>query len=1395
MSGVLKSVSVTFVLMISLFSILVFTAPNAAAALKTWTTDNDFNDPGATFTSTEVVGTGVDAKVELLKDNTDWKDLSPSAPPVEREGPGAAFSSYGNRTVLFGGYNNMHLGELDDTWEFDYPTNTWTMYSPSPHPIGREYGRMSCDPVQKVVVLYGGLNGSAPDTYLGDTWEYNVVSRTWTETDPAGPLMSASAMSYDAGAKMHIMVGRNYTSNLFQTWAYDASVNTWTLKTTGGPVSRTGHSVAYHAQLQRTVLFGGFDDSAPPGTPLDDTWEYNYAGNTWSQVITAGPEARQSHSMTYRPASTSVLLFGGRGAGGALQDTWRYTNARNWAVVGVSTFPPPRQHMAFTYDTNSDVAIMFGGRDPSFNQLGDTWSLEASYRAAGKYGSAVFDSTCGNVDWRTLWWNKSTQPVNTFLRFQLATSDSATGPWSYVGPGGSISAYYTMPPSAVWTGHDNHRFLRFLGDFGSFDTHATPSMEDVSIDYNCPQNPPYIVSTNPAHMQRDIPPLYPINVTFSEPMNINSLNWQFLLGPAVTLNPNWSPDHTFVSLTHTQPFPETKLYQVQIAAMDMDGNNLVAGPGPTPAPNPWMFITITTYPVITNTNPALDDANVALTANIVVDFSEGMDQASVKWTIDPLITLNPGWTNGDARLTLSHVDQFTQCTPYTVQVTNATDKSGNPLIPDLKPNPWSFSTVCINPYIVAVSPFPVMMDVPVAAPIHVNFSEPMNIATVNWTLLRGTPVTFTPSWTDSNRRLKLTHTPNYPGCMPYEIKIGGKDVDGNVLFPGPFRNSPPNPWTFMTVCNNPYMIDTRPVNGSLDVALDTNIQIFFSEVMNNASLELSITPAIMEVGRIWDGENYAVTITHTGFTECTRYTVLVTAARSAGGSNLVQGPAPNPFVFDTICVSPYVLSTDPYNDERLVPVDRAIRITFNEPMNTGTVLFVLTPDVTGKSLSWSGGNTILTVTHSTPFAASTTYVAFVDGTGEDGRSLLIPGPAVPNPWNFTTRPPGFYLVSTDPADGQQNVPLTKSVVVTFSAAASRASFTATFSPTVTWTPSWTNGDQTVTLDHAAAFADCRDYTVTVTATDTFGNPLITVPGSAPNPWTFKTACAPPLSPPGGLRVTRTPPNGITLTWRAVTGATSYVIYSATSRFAPWPWAQVTEVPGTTYTVAGHLSDGLSHFYIVRAKDPTRTSANSTMGAKVPLAFPYNSAKGNTHWFSLPYRSAYLKASDISNELTSAQISAVAKWNPAQQKPILWYFLRGKWRGTDFTVNPGDGLYLGVKTTFTWIVVGNDGSVTLSFSVNPPSRGNLNWISLPYTSTYADASDIVTHIEGSTGPSANTKITEVAKWDVAAQALIKYAWSPSGWSGTDFTFAPGDGLYLKIVADFTWMPFLITPEVP
>jgi N-acetylneuraminic acid mutarotase len=1486
----LRAVSTTCILLLAAFSVSTFLAPSVAAATRTWTTDTDFNDPTAAFTSTTVVGTGVGAKVELAKDYMDWKNLNPSAPPPVREAPAAAFSSLGNRTVLFGGYNSMYLSELDDTWEFDYATNAWTQYSPNPRPIGREFARMSYDPVQKVVVLFGGVNGTSPDVYLEDTWEYNVVSRSWSETNPIGPLMISSAMTYDSVAKVHIMVGRNYTSSAFQTWAYNASANTWTLRMTGGPVSRTGHFIAYDEQLKRTVLFGGFDSSVPPGTLLSDTWEFNSATNIWTQIGVTGPEARQSHSMTYRPATTSILLFGGGGGSGVLSDTWRYTSAHAWESVGVSTYPPARQQTAFTYDANSDVAILFGGRDAGSTQLGDTWSLEASYRAAGKYESAVLDGTIGNADWQTLWWNKSTQPANTFLRFQLATSDVPTGPWSFVGPNGSVSAYYTTTPSTIWTGHDNHRFLRFLGDFGSYDTHATPSMEDVTIQYDTPPLAPYIVSTSPAHLARDVPLLQPIDVMFVRPMNLATVKWQFLRGTNVTLSPNWSMGETFLSLTHSQPFAEGMVYQIQITGKDVVGNDLVPGP----VPNPWVFVTVITYPYIAGTNPMQGDLNVPLDADIVVDFSEPMNTDSVKWTIAPNITHNGTWENGDARLVLSHTEEFHNCTLYEVQITQGEDKAGLYLIPGPAPNPWTFRSECINPFVMETHPFDIQFDVSLGSSISVTFSEPMDISTVTWTLLRGLKVLFTPHWSNGNQQLELTHSQEFAACDAYEIKMDGKDVDGNPMIPSPIPPGRPNPWFFMTTCGNPSILGTFPANGATDVRTDQNILIAFSMGMDRSSVEWTITPRIVQLPAIWNDPSVQLTIPHGGFEQCKRYTVHVTKGRSGLGMDLVPGMAPNPFYFDTICERPYVVSTDPANNALHVPLDKSIVVEFSEPMNASSLLFVLNPDVTGRSYVWSNNYQTLTVNHSADFAQGTLYLAYVDGRSADGSFLITNGPQAQDPWNFTTRFPGFYITSTNPANGAKNVSLDKSIVVEFSEPADRSSFSVSISPTIGMTRQWSNDNRTVTLTHVDPFTECIWYDVTADARDTGGNPLITVPGSAPDPWSFKVMCIPPQilstdppdgamgvplgknivvtfsepmniatvswsllppdvgltpawsggntvlhlnhttllkkattytvmitgkdsdgvdlvtssapnpwsfttlgtapAPPGGLWIQRVLPSTIRLTWRSVPSADMYRVYESTDKFALFPWGILGTTTTTTFD-ANHLNDGLNHYYIVRAVSLGTEGPNSTMAVKIDKSIWYSPAGANVYWFSLSYRTTYTKASDISGELTSTLISVVAKWEPAIQRPSLWYFFRGKWRGTDFTINPGDGLYVGAQTTFTWVIVGTDGSVTLSFNLNPPTLGNVNWISLPYTSTYAKASDIVIHIEGSIGPGAHTKITELGRWDPATQTVIKYMWTASGWSGTDFMINPGDGIYLKIVASFTWTPRLITPEVP
>jgi len=189
-----------------------------------------------------------------------------------------------------------------------------------------------------------------------------------------------------------------------------------------------------------------------------------------------------------------------------------------------------------------------------------------------------------------------------------------------------------------------------------------------------------------------------------------------------------------------------------------------------------------------------------------------------------------------------------------------------------------------------------------------------------------------------------------------------------------------------------------------------------------------------------------------------------------------------------------------------------------------------------------------------------------------------------------------------------------------------------------------------------------------------------------------------------------------------------------------------------------------------------------------LTFGHSTVNTNIAWFSLPYTSIYRRASDIATDLGPTNINLIGKWDPARQTSDVYYYSRGRWRGTDFAINPGDGLYLGVNQAFPWILTGTDADVTLSFTLNPPGKQNVNWVGLPYTGVYQRASDLGTAL-------GSTRITEIGLWDASTQSVTRYYWTGSTWAGTDFTFAPGAGLYIIIVSTFTWTPALITPAVP
>lgn len=75
------------------------------------------------------------------------------------------------------------------------------------------------------------------------------------------------------------------------------------------------------------------------------------------------------------------------------------------------------------------------------------------------------------------------------MKFQLASNnDNAT--WNYVGPDGTGGSYYTTSGAQISGGHSGNRYLRYKAFMSTTDAGATPSLDDIEIEFNGPCVPP-----------------------------------------------------------------------------------------------------------------------------------------------------------------------------------------------------------------------------------------------------------------------------------------------------------------------------------------------------------------------------------------------------------------------------------------------------------------------------------------------------------------------------------------------------------------------------------------------------------------------------------------------------------------------------------------------------------------------------------------------------------------------------------------------------------------------------------------------------------------------------------------------------------------------------------------
>lgn len=266
-----------------------------------------------------------------------WTNLTPAAgpAPAPRITPASVYDPVGHRMITWSGQGNG--GFFNDVWSFDLTTSTWTQLTPTGGPPNIRYGvGWVFDPLARDLVTFAGF------TNLGrfdDVWRFDADANTWTDVSPATHPLKRCLLtaSYDSRDHRMIMYGGQNAGPLDDIWAFDLTSNTWTdLTPATRPAGRFFTASVYDSANHGLTIFGG----SLSGGVTNEAWFFALGSNTWQQLTPGGtpPSARDGSAAIYDGDLDRMVVFGGYDAG-PRNDVWVLQNLSNVGVPGPS---PPR---------------------------------------------------------------------------------------------------------------------------------------------------------------------------------------------------------------------------------------------------------------------------------------------------------------------------------------------------------------------------------------------------------------------------------------------------------------------------------------------------------------------------------------------------------------------------------------------------------------------------------------------------------------------------------------------------------------------------------------------------------------------------------------------------------------------------------------------------------------------------------------------------------------------------------------------------------------------------------------------------------------------------------------------------------------------------------------------
>ncbi len=207
----------------------------------------------------------------------------------------------------------------------------------------------------------------------------------------------------------------------------------------------------------------------------------------------------------------------------------------------------------------------------------------------------------------------------------------------------------------------------------------------------------------------------------------------------------------------------------------------------------------------------------------------------------------------------------------------------------------------------------------------------------------------------------------------------------------------------------PGILATDPIDGTTAVSLDKSLSVVFTEPINVTTISTSsvtLTPAggIAVPTTLTYSNKVAVIKPSVALAPLTRYTARLAATiKDLAGNPLVENYT---WSFTTVSVdttAPTVLSTDPADSVLGVPLNKAVSVTFSEPMNlttlNGSTVMLTSAGGVGVTAALSVVGNVAILQPASFLASSTVYTVTVTTGAKDlsGNAL-----ASNYSWTFTT---------------------------------------------------------------------------------------------------------------------------------------------------------------------------------------------------------------------------------------------------------------------------------------------------------------------------------------------------------------------------------------------------------